>query len=811
LPFAEPSGILPADFVQRPDVRVRSTLRLTPLALCIGLSLGAQAWAQDMPQQEDMADDFSLCPIVDAVPVFENVPEKSGIFMGDRSAAPTDIEGDSLAGTDVAPEFEGNVALRRGDQYLGADKLTYDSTVQRYVAEGNIRYQDAAMRLTAERAEGNQAADQHRIEDLKYQLVSRRGNGESDMIELHGAQGVLHGSTYSTCDPTDRHWELRARRIDVDSAEGMATAHSAVLRIGKVPVLYVPWFMFPIDERRRTGLLFPSIANSERNGFDYKQPIYLNLAPNYDMTLYPRVMTNRGTILGVEARYLGNRGQGTLSGAYMPSDDLRDDEPGFGARGHGAFNGFYNVNRHWQARANLIHISDPRYFEDFNNSIQGIAVYSAQSGAGLYGRGRTWTASFSADRYQLADYTLTENTLPFNRLPRAYATWEYRDLRWIEVGLETEAVRFQKDAAVPVVVPGQPLTFDSGGGTRFVAKPYISMPLKGDSWFVTPTFAYRYAKYQVDEDLARVTRTARSPSHTIPISSVDAGLYFDRATTLDGMSYLQTLEPRLYYLYVPYHDQSDQPVFDTGTLTFSWGQMFRDNRFSGPDRQADANQLTLALTTRLLRERDGKERLSASIGQIRYFDDSLVSLPGQRPIEQGRSAWVMDASWAPTDRWSFGASYQWNPTEREKDLVSVRGRYLMPDDGIVNLSYRFRRNVSEQADFSFLYPINPTWSVVGRHYYSILDSKPLEQILGFQWDSCCIAVRLVGRRYVQNREGDLSRGIMLEIELKGLGSAGQDTRKTLRRAILGYNRGDLYLVPPETATGQPPEDPDPTP
>jgi LPS-assembly protein len=294
----------------------------------------------------------------------------------------------------------------------------------------------------------------------------------------------------------------------------------------------------------------------------------------------------------------------------------------------------------------------------------------------------------------------------------------------------------------------------------------------------------------------------------VPIASVDAGLYFDRAANLGGKSYLQTLEPRVFYLYTPFRNQGNFPVFDTSALTFSWGQLFRDNRYSGADRQADANQLTLALTTRLLRESDGRERLSASIGQIRYFDDSLVTLPREQPIEKGRSAWVADAQWAPSDRWSVGASYQWNPKLREKDLVSVRGRYLMPNDGIVNLSYRYRRDVSEQADFSFLYPINDSWSVVGRHYYSIMDSKPLEQILGVQWDSCCIAVRLVGRRYVENREGDLSRGILLEIELKGLGSAGQDTRKTLRRSILGYNRGDLYLVPPEQTTGQPPTDPD---
>jgi LPS-assembly protein len=373
------------------------------------------------------------------------------------------------------------------------------------------------------------------------------------------------------------------------------------------------------------------------------------------------------------------------------------------------------------------------------------------------------------------------------------------------VGLDSEAVRFQKDQAIYDPTIGKLV---ASGGSRLDIKPYVSMPLEGASWFLRPTVAWRYTAYQIDDEIADIARIPKSPTRSLPIASVDAGLYFDRATSHKGQSYLQTLEPRVYYLYTPFRDQSQLPVFDTSALTFSWGQLFRDNRYSGADRQADANQITLALTTRLIRESDGRERLSASLGQIRYLDDSRVTLQNENPIEKGRSAWVADATWAPSDRWTIGASYQWNPKLREKDLVSVRGRYLLPNDGIVNLAYRFRRDVSEQADFSFLYPINDTWSVVGRHYYSILDSKPLEQILGVQWDSCCIAVRLVGRRYVENREGELSRGIMLEIELKGLGSAGQDTRKTLRRAILGYNRNDLYLVPPEQTTGQPPTDPE---
>ncbi|HWI24764.1 MAG TPA: LPS assembly protein LptD, partial [Lysobacter sp.] len=628
---------------------MRPSLRLSPLALCIGLSLSAQA--QDM-STTDMPDDWSLCPVRDAVPAFEDAP--TGISPATRATQPTDIAGDVLSGTDVKPEFSGNVALKRGDQFLGADKLTYDSEKEQYVAEGNIRYQDSSMRLTAERAQGNQATDEHSIEDLRYQLVAKRGNGESSRIDLHGTQGSLQDSTYSTCDPNDRRWELRAGRIDVDSDKGFAVAHNAVLRVGKVPVLYVPWFMFPIDERRHTGLLFPSLSNSDRNGIDYKQPIYLNLAPNYDATLYPRIMTDRGAMLGAEFRYLNSRGSGTVSGNYMPSDDLRERE-----RGYFAYNAFQNLSTKWQARANLMWISDPRYFEDFNSSINGISQYSAYSETGLYGRGRNWDAGLTADRWQLADYTLTDLALPFNRLPRAYGHWEQRFGRLLLAGTDAEAVRFQHN--------------ERPGGSRIDIKPYISMPLEGASWFIKPTLAWRYTGYRLDDDLATALGGERSPTRSLPITTVDAGLYFDRSARHDGESYLQTLEPRLFYLKTPYRNQDNLPLFDTGPLTFSWGQMFRDNRYSGADRQTDANQLTLALTSRLIRESDGRERLSASLGQIRYFSDSRVVLPGETPIAQGKSAWVADVGWAPSDRWNIGASYQWDPKLRRETLASIRG------------------------------------------------------------------------------------------------------------------------------------------
>lgn len=812
---------------------MRPALRLLPLPLCVALSLSAYA-ADERP------DDWRLCPIQDAVPAFADAQEPVGT-LAQRPTQPTDIEGDAVAGVDgQTTTFDGNVSLKRGDQFLGTDRLVYDSQTGRYVAEGSVRYQDSGMRLVAKRAEGDQTIDSHKLEDVRYQLMSRRGNGGAQSIEMNGSQGVLRGSTYSTCPPDDRRWELRAQQIDIDTAEGMGVARNATLRIGRVPVLYVPWLMFPIDDRRRTGLLSPSIGSSNRNGFDWKQPIYLNLAPNYDMTLTPRFMSARGLMLGTEFRYLTETGRGLLQAAILPSDQLADRgraqeiEDGVSPenrrkqdRGQFRFTGEQALSPQWQARADLNWISDPRYLEDFSNTLDGISSYWMNSSAGVFGRGRTWSAGIGGSHWQLADYTLSEGLLPYDQLPRAYARWDQPFGRWFMAGIDSEAVRFAHKV--------------NDGGSRVDVKPYISIPLEGAGWFLKPTLAWRYTGYRLDDGLATTIATQRAtdfglvngvpvtpdliarfndgaPSRSLPIASVDAGLFFDRQTVWKGNNYLQTLEPRLFYLNAPYRDQSALPLFDTQPLTFSWGQLFRDNRYSGGDRQTDANQITLALTSRLIRESDGREKLSASIGQIRYFDDVRVTIPGETLVERGKSAWIAETSYAPNDRWTINAAYQWDPKFRRQDLASLRMRYLLGDEGIVNFGYRYRRSLLEQVDLSFLYPLNPSWSVVGRYYYSLyrdpiqsIEPGLLEGILGVQWDSCCLAVRLVGRRYLRNRSGELNNAIQLEIELKGLGSAGPDTEGRLRRAILGYRREDLYLVPPLDVRGAVDNSPDPTP
>jgi len=391
-----------------------------------------------------MADDkpvnWGLCPVTDVLPAFQDAPVADKAAAETRDQQPTDIEGNTLSGTATVPQYQGNVALKRGDQFLGTDHLSFDTESGNYIAEGNVRYQDSSIRMKAKRAEGNQESDTHKISDIQYQLVDRRGHGAADSIDLQGSVGQMHRSTYTTCDPSQPVWKLSAPQIDVDNDEGFGTARNAVLRIGNVPVLWAPYFKFPIDDRRQTGLLYPQLGMSGRNGFDYAQPIYFNLAPNYDDTLTPRYMSKRGLMLDNEFRYLYDGGRGELQTAYLPNDKLRDKD-----RGQVEYSGYHNINKTWQARANIAWVSDERYTEDFSSKLLGVTTSSLQSQVGVYGTGKTWRAGLMADYWQLTDYTLTESSLPYSRQPRLFVNWDKPLLPWLEVGVYAEAVHFTHD------------------------------------------------------------------------------------------------------------------------------------------------------------------------------------------------------------------------------------------------------------------------------------------------------------------------------------------------------------------------------
>lgn len=713
--------------------------------------------------------DWSLCR-PGALPGFflPGLPQ-----TGERSLAPVDIAArrftvDGAGGYLLEDEAE----LIRLDQRLLAPSLLYRADLNTYEALQGLRYQDRMLLVEAESARGDLEADRSELERLRYQLIAQRGNGEALRARVEGDTSRLEEVTYTTCDPDRLAWQFRAERIDLDTAAGVGYARNARVELGGLPVFYFPYVSFPIDERRRSGFLYPGVGSGNSNGLDIRVPYYLNLAPNYDATLNLRSLGRRGLMLGGEFRYLGRSFDGSLEADWLPSDRVSKRDRGALRYRHGG-----RLSDSWLLRADLNYVSDDRYFEDFGDSLTSISTTLLESQVGMYGRGEHWRASAVVRDFQLVDPLIPNSAAPFQQLPQLRFGYERGLAMGLQAGLHTEAVAFGHS--------------DRAAGQRYDLYPWLRWPVERAWGFLRPELGLRHTGYRLERGFLEQL-PGRSPERSLPILSLDSGLLFERPTRLFGQTLSQTLEPRLYYLRVPFEDQSDLPLFDTQELSFSFAQLFRPNRFTGADRQADANQLTLAVGSRFFDAGDGRERFAVSAGQIRYFDAPRVQLGGTAP-EEGRlaSPFVGEVAINFNRRFSAGIGSQWDPDERRTDLSAVRAQYRGDEGAVVNLGYRFRRTFGspvEQVDASWLAPISPAWRVLGRWNYSIADRRTIEAFAGLQWESCCVAVRLLGRHYVRNREGEKNNALFVEVELKGLGRFGRDSEELLQRAILGYSR-----------------------
>jgi LPS-assembly protein len=741
----------------------RSPLRLLPLCLAIAGAVRAEDTVQPT---------WLLCENPQTLPLlFE-----PGTDIGPREMAPTDITADTI---DVKKTeqtvFAGGVQLKRSDQMLQTDKLTYRHEEETFATEGDVRYQDRGIRLTAKQALGDQKADTITLKQVQYQFNNELGNGTAGEATMKGQVGHLTDATYSTCPPGQRQWEFTASDIKVDDATKTGVARNATLRIGRVPVLWLPVISFPTTDERRSGFLAPTIGRDDENGLDFKLPYYFNIAPNMDATLTSRWLSKRGLMLDGEFRYLGAGYRGDVEATWLPGDDLY-----FGhTRSLFGWDHYHVLNRYWRGIVDYNHVSDRDYFSDFGDSIDDSAVSLLASTAGLYGRGRHWDASVAFEAYQIANPLQPDGTEPYRRMPRAQGNW-YRPFNpWFTAGVYGEVVKFDHDSL--------------SDGQRVDLRPYVQLDFGGDAWFARSQLAWRHTSYSLDRSW-EAPFLDRTPDRSLPIFDLDLGGYFERDTTWGGHGVVQTLEPRLYYLRVPYREQTDLPLFDTRELSFGWTSLFRDNRFGGADRQADANQATVALTSRFLSAADGRERLSLSLGRIYYIDEPRIDLPGGMTLSPGGSPWVAEADVAISDHWNVAVTQVWDSDLDGTQLSSWRSQYRWGNrGGVVNASYRYRIDRLdspglEQTDLSFVLPVSERWRVLGRWNHSLRDNQTLEALGGIEWKSCCVAVRVLARQYVRSFDRQENFGLYVEIELNGLGSFGRDTERLLDDAILGYTR-----------------------
>jgi len=722
-----------------------------------------------------------------------------------RPTSPTLIDARNVDSSNQSVyHLSGDVKLTRADQQLQADSADYNSQTTDYAAHGNVRYQEAGQLLAASRMRGNTDASHGVADDVRYQMLKSHGNGTASQGQMLDAMRSRYvDATYSTCDIGHHLWEFRARTITIDQGTGVGVARDATVRLGKVPFLYLPYFSFPTDDRRKSGFLYPVLAHTSRSGFEIDTPYYLNLAPNYDATLDPRLYSERGPMLGGEFRYLLPGSHGQLDVEYVPDDH---GSPSALADTTGThrylvnFSDYTQLWKDWSLRTSINRTSDSSYLYDFANKGQARTIYSLSSSVALVGGSTWWNASIGGIAYQNTNPFLTDSSLPYRQLPYATLNLDIPVSRWLEAGMDSAAAAFRK----PGYVSGQ----------REDLSPYLAATFGNAAWFVRPRLAYRYTAYQLDSNHASygyygllgsgaaTPFVQASPSRGLPIASIDSGLVFDRSTTLFGQAYTQTLEPRLFYLYVPYRNQDALPLFDTNLMTFSYWQLFSTNQYSGADRQMNANNLTGAVTTRLL-DSDGTERLSASFGQIRYFTPQRVTLPnGQSTVAPGTdwsgSDYVTQLDLQLSSRWRFSGSYQWNPNTHQRDVAVVELQQRIRDDGILNFSYHFRRGLLEQYNASMVYPVSERWRLVAALGWSVPDRRMVEALAGVQYDSCCVSVRLAMRSYVNqgyygygptSSEIGLNKrdnAVLFEFEFKGLGSTGGQLEPLLQRDILGY-------------------------
>ena len=754
----------------------RPPMPLTPRALAFAITL---AVAPGMALAQGSVDvcplgaftcpvvknDFALCRKNDLLNFYEpGLPTE-----GNREASPAQVYGDRFSSPDSNLfHLSGNTALQRLDQLLRADDLTYNADTTAYDAEGHIRYQERGMLFSADSMKGTTTPEYGVADNVQYQLLGSRGNGvASQAIMLDRDRDKLHDVTYSTCDLHNRVWEIEAKTMTMDRDEGLGRAHDVTMRMKGVPFLWLPYMRFPIDNRRQTGFLYPSFGKRSRAGFFVSIPFYWNIAPNYDATFTPTWYADRGGLLDSQFRWLTDTSKGELNLDYMPHDRVADRNRGYLTLSN-------TTKLPWDLRWNtyIARATDKAWFQDFGENLITSRALQLHSSSYVSSSGDWWNAGVGADWYQIVTPGISDRAAAYRRLPRLYfnADRPIGGPGGPEWGINTEAVRFVQPEKI--------------GGERFDMYPYLAWPLQGAAWFVRPEVGVRYTAYNLPQPVAG--SNTDHPTRTTPIFDVDAGLIFERDAHLFGSDYTQTLEPRVYYLRVPYRNQDDLPLFDTRYLTFDFWQLFTTNSFSGADRQMNANNLSLALTTRFL-DQNGVEKLSASIGQIRYFDPQRVTLRrGGKAVDYSGSNYVANLTIALNDNWRLTTSQQWNPNTDETDVSTVGLQRRLWGDGIVNLDYRYRRDLIEQASMTAEVPVGAAWKLVGGYTYSMRDKRAIDAFAGIEWDSCCTAIRILSRHYVYDFKGDSNNAIMFEIQFKGVGSYGQKAGSFLQNAILGY-------------------------
>jgi LPS-assembly protein len=732
----------------KPSARTSPVPRRLIAAVAWGL-VAARAAGADAPKCEAPPPDPRLEELLQADP-------------DDPRINITSDEGE--LGREGDATLSGNVQIRIGQRLLTADGAEIDATERKVRLIGDVEFLDPTLHV---RGRGGDFSEQGgSFQGAEFEIPDRAVRGSAEGVRVRNQTILdLEGVRYTACPAGREDWVLGARKISIDQETRVGTGRDVRLEFLGVPILYAPWLTFPVGDQRKSGFLFPTIGNSNKTGAQIAIPWYWNIAPNYDATFTSRYFFSRGLRVDPEFRYLTERSQGTLTAEYMFHDSDFGDSRSVVDLEH-----VTRLHPRTRLLVDAAYASDDGYFEDFGVGFEGTSITFLEQLAEARRDTDHWSLIGRVQNHQVLDAGLPDEEQPYARLPQVLASGQWQlPGPGLRATLRAEAVNFDSDVLAD--------------GARFDIEPSFGWRRDGHGAYVAANAAWRATTYSLRDTAPDADD---SPSRSLPVLNAETGFVLERQAGSRNQR-VQTLEPRLMYLYVPYRDQDDLPVFDSGLPDLNLVQLFRTNRYVGADRVGDANQVNLGVTSRLLDAEGGRQFLSATLGQAFYLEDPRVGLPDEPPRDRSTSDVIAELELTAFKNWNARLAYQWNPDRSRTEYSDVRLQYRPQSDRVVNASYRFRQDLVEQFDVSTAWPIAGGWRAYGRWIYSLSEEKTLDQFVGIEYGSCCWRLRVVTRRFLSSRSGDIDTSVGLQLELKGLSSVGTDTDSFLRDAIRGYS------------------------
>jgi LPS-assembly protein len=719
------------------------------------------------------------------------------------------IEG--VAGKDTTAQ--GNASLRQGGLSIRADSLTFHEGNEAIEARGNVRFQrngdtlsGPALRYSIRDATGLfERPDFTLAPRAKTGQLPVSARGQAETIEFLGeSQYRIKDGFFTSCKPGDDGWLVKADELELDFTRDVGTARGASVYFEGLRVIAAPSFDFSLNNQRKSGFLPPSIGTTGKSGPEVAVPYYLNLAPDYDLTLTPRYMEKRGLQIAEQFRYLQKNYTGEFKAEYLPQDLAADRSRSAMTLVHS-----YNQGGALLGGLNLNKVSDDNYFRDLATRINITSQATLPREGFLTYNGKWWdTGSYSAtarvQRFQVLQDPDNPIVVPYGRTPQLTLSTLRQDIGGLDFGSAAEFVDFSHPSLV--------------NGRRSIFYPSLSLPLITPGSFLTPKVGMHYTYYSLYEiplipdptipgsTIPTIPAYPDSISRTLPIFSVDSGLIYERETNAFGQAVIQTLEPRFYYVNIPFRKQDRIPLFDTAIADFNYAQIFSENMFSGGDRINDARQLTAAVTSRMLLPSSGREVLRGTFGQRYYFRDQQVTLASEAPRTYSASNWLAALSGRVSQHWTVEGASEYDQRDYRTERLTLAARYRPEGLKALNLSYRYlsgditQTGPIKQVDLSAQWPLVGRWYGVGRFNYSLSDSRIVEGIGGLEYGADCWTSRIIIQRFALTA-GSSSSSVFLQLELNGFSQLGSNPLEALKRNIPGYQR--INAPSPDRKPGDP--------